>query len=170
MGTIRHRTVQAWPAAWALFALFLLPGCSQGLVRHSLARLIYQPVCPVCKAVRIEDCHCFHGAERAGYCQTCWSSLDPIHGVMPEQGVGIPPRDDVLLEELPEPGPAAPHEVEAAPGSRLPAPRVDEASDANSQVPQSVVRQAAVPRRRSRSSQAVLLHFADRDPPPAGRK
>src|SRR5690606_18889783 len=77
-------------------------GCHD-LTKRDLQRLIRQPVCPVCKAVSIGECHCFHGAEHAGYCETSWTSLDPELAAEPSGPGSRHEREGVPVEELPSP-------------------------------------------------------------------
>lgn len=86
-----------------VIAVFLVSAGCQGVAKQSLERLIHQPVCPVCKAVSIEDCHCFHAIDSAGYCETSWVSLDPGSDVGPDARGSLPDEDGILTEELPTP-------------------------------------------------------------------
>lgn len=147
-----------------LIAVFLLSGCSHSIVRRSVERLVWQPVCPVCKAVSISECHCFRGIDGAGYCQTSWASLDPTFGIETYERSGAPVREETPLEELPTPKAAAPPESEALPGS------TGESRDVTGKtqlVTQTVVPPAAPAHGPAGGSQAVFFHFADKDAPPA---
>ena len=86
-----------------MIVTFLLSGGCQGIAKRDLQRLIHSPVCPVCKAVSIDECHCFRAIESAGYCETSWASLDPTVGTGPYERGGLQDRKELPIEELPTP-------------------------------------------------------------------
>lgn len=86
-----------------MIAIFLLSGGCHGIAKRGIQRLVRPPVCPFCKAVSIDECHCFHAIEGAGYCQTNWASLDPTLDAGPSERGGLRDKEEIPLEELPTP-------------------------------------------------------------------
>jgi hypothetical protein len=86
-----------------MIAIFLLSGGCHGIAKRDIQRLVRPPVCPFCKAVSIDECHCFHAIEGAGYCQTSWASLDPTLDAGPSERSGLGDKKEIPLEELPTP-------------------------------------------------------------------
>ena len=133
------------------------------MAKRGIQRLVRQPVCPVCKAVSIDECHCFRVIENAGYCQTSWASLDPTLGAGPYERGGLQDKNEIPMEELPTPqavvSPQAEDMHPSVQGSR------DAADDA--QPVTQTVAYGKVPAQSPSggSHEAVFLHVADKDEP-----
>lgn len=83
---------------WVLVAASLLLSGCHAIVGRGVSRLVRQPVCPVCHATSVDQCHCFPVAESGGYCETSWVSLEPALSLQPTV-----PADAFPAEELPTP-------------------------------------------------------------------
>jgi hypothetical protein len=148
--------------AWVMCAIFLLSGGCQNVTQRDLQRLIRQPVCPVCRATSIDECHCFHVVEGAGYCQTSWVSLDPALSVGPGKRGGLQNDREIPVEELPTPQALLPSQGADGPRSTGEFRNV---TDGAEPVMQTVSHwRFSAPSPPGGNCQGVSRHFADKEP------
>jgi hypothetical protein len=148
---------------WVAVAVCLLSGGCQSAATRSVERLIHAPVCPVCKATSISECHCFHVAENAGYCQTSWTSLEPAADtawVPPGSGR---PAGNLPAEELPVPQVAPAEPGGDAPTGDLPTPLSQGLAP---ELPATAASWTLpVPSSALSSPRGIAVHVADKEEP-----
>lgn len=107
MTAIRNITNRQLRVVWVLLVVPLLSTGCHSVVVYEMERLIRGPVCPVCKAVTVDECDCFAPAENGGYCETTWTTLHPAFDVPGRIIPAAPDDEGIPLEEIPAPRPRA---------------------------------------------------------------
>lgn len=148
---------------WVAIAVCLLFGGCQSAARHSVQRLMYAPVCPVCKATSINECHCFHVAENAGYCQTSWTSLEPAADTACVPPGSMRRAANAPAEELPVPQAVPTEPVGGAPTDDLPTPLSQ--GVAPRFTPTAASWTLPVPSAALSNPRGVAVHVADKEEP-----